>query len=31
MVMSVEDEEKSFVPAVDDHVGVLHHIATGNN
>ncbi len=31
VVMSVEDEDKLFVAAVDDLVKVLHHVATGDN
>ncbi len=29
--MSVEDEDKSFVAAVDGLVNVLHHVATSDN
>ncbi len=31
VVMSVEDEDKLFVAAVDDLVKVLHHVAKGDN
>jgi hypothetical protein len=31
IVVSVEDEDKSFVAAVDDLVKVFHHVATGDN
>ncbi len=31
MVMSVQDEDKSFIIAVDDLVKVLHHVSTNDN